>query len=77
MRRLTALGAAVLLTAGCSSPDDGAMPLGFSRASVEAQRALQLGNRVRQASGRKQGLSMLERMSGATRMQGCGLARGV
>ena len=52
MRRLTALGAAVLLTAGCSSPDDGAMPLGFSRASVEAQRALERRVIERADSGR-------------------------
>ena len=40
MRRLTALGAAVFLTAGCSSPDR-AIPLGFTRESAEAQRAFE------------------------------------
>ena len=41
MRRLTALGAAVvLLSTGCSSPDD-AIPLGFSRASADRQRSLE------------------------------------
>ena len=41
MRRLTALGAAVvLLSTGCSSPDQ-AIPLGFSRASADRQRSLE------------------------------------
>ena len=40
MRRLTALGAAVLLTAGCSSPDR-VVPLGFTRGSADAQRSLE------------------------------------
>ena len=41
MRRLTALGAAVvLLSTGCSSPDH-AIPLGFSRASADRQRSLE------------------------------------
>ena len=41
MRRLTAFGAAVLLTTGCSSPERGALPLGFSRGSADAQRSLE------------------------------------
>ena len=41
MRRLTALGAALLLTAGCSSSEGGAPPLGFSRGSEDAQRSLE------------------------------------
>ena len=52
MRRLTALGAAVLLTAGCSSPGNGAIPPGFSRASAEAQRALEQRVIERADSGR-------------------------
>ena len=52
MRRLTALGAAVLLTAGCSSPGNGAIPPGFSRASAEAQRALERRVNERADSGR-------------------------
>jgi N-acetylated-alpha-linked acidic dipeptidase len=41
MRRLTALGVAVLVTTSCSSTESGMLPLGFSSGSAEAQRSLE------------------------------------